>query len=330
MTVPVRRTLEQVTDGVRAWRRKNVLDLDDFSREEIDLVFQTTDAMRDVLARPMPRVPALRGTTIMTMFYEPSTRTRASFERAGKVLSADVINLSASGSSVEKGESLVDTIRTLSALGADAIVMRHAQSGAPYLAAQHTEVSIINGGDGAHAHPSQALLDMYTILSKRGRLEDLKVVIVGDVSHSRVARSDIWGMTKMGARVTLCGPSTLMPTDVLRAYAGAGDRLAVEEDLDKVIEGADVVMALRLQTERQAQGFLPSIREYARRYQVNNDRLRRASPDVLVMHPGPMIEGVEISAEAARGLSSVVDEQVENGVAIRMALFYLTIGGVEG
>lgn len=329
MTTRTRQGSEQVAGETKTWTRKDVLDLDDFSLAEIDLVLQTADAMREVLKRPIPRVPALHSTTVATLFYEPSTRTRASFERAAKVLSADTIAVTASGSSVEKGESLIDTVRTLESLGAAIIVMRHPQAGAPYLAARHVKASIINGGDGAHAHPTQALLDLYTIRDKLGRVEGLKVVIVGDIAHSRVARSNVWGLTRLGAHVTLCGPATLLPTELSRAFAEAGDFLAAEEDLEKALEGADVVMALRLQQERQAQGLLPSIREYVRRYQINQERFRRAHPQALLLHPGPVIEGVEVSAEVARSAHSVIDEQVENGVAVRMALLYLMAGGGE-
>jgi aspartate carbamoyltransferase catalytic subunit len=230
---------------------------------------------------------------------------------------------------VEKGESLIDTVRTLESLGTGIIVMRHPRAGAPYLAARHVTSSVINGGDGAHAHPTQALLDLYTIRDKLGRIEGLRVVIVGDIAHSRVARSNVWGLTRMGAHVTLCGPPTLLPLELSRAFAAPSGLLAVEEDLDKALEGADVVMALRLQQERQAQGLLPSIREYARLYQIDAQRFRRAHPQALLLHPGPVMEGVEVSAEVARSTHSVIDEQVENGVAVRMALLYLLAGWAE-
>ena len=313
--------------------RKHVLDLDDFSQEEISAILESARSMKEVLRRDIKKVPALRGKVVVTLFYEASTRTRVSFEEAGKVLSADVINMSASGSSTEKGESLLNTGLTIQAMGVDTIVIRHPHSGAPHLLAQHLDkVSIINAGDGLHAHPTQALLDLYTVQDKLGSLEGMKVVIVGDVLHSRVARSDIWGFAKMGAKVVLSGPATLMPTDLMRtsgdfARSSFASLVEVDTDLDQAIEGADVVMALRLQQERQHAGYLPSLREYIRRWQVNEDRLEKAKPGVMVMHPGPMNEGIEISNSIAHGGNSVIEDQVTNGVAVRMALLYrLTIG----
>jgi aspartate carbamoyltransferase catalytic subunit len=304
------------------WRRRHLLDLDDYSVDELDVLMRTTDAMKEVLSREVPRVPALRGTTVVTLFYENSTRTRASFELAGKVLGADVINISASGSSVTKGESLVDTVKTLRAVGADVLVMRHNRSGAPYLAARHADCSVINAGDGLHAHPTQALLDLYTMRSQLGDVRGKRVVIVGDVMHSRVARSNMWSLTALGAEIVLCGPPTLVPAGI-----GSGEGLLpparVETNLDRAIEGADVVMALRMQLERMHGGFVPGMREYSRLYQVNAERLARANPNALVMHPGPMNEGVEISHEVAHGLQSRVEEQVTNGVAVRMAVLWL-------
>ena len=315
-------------------RRRHVLDLDDFSQQEILEVLESAEGMSEVLHRDIKKVPALRGRVVVTLFYEASTRTRISFEEAGKILSADVINMSASDSSTEKGESLLNTGLTIQAMGVDIIVIRHPHSGAPYLLAQHLDrVGIINAGDGIHAHPTQALLDLYTVKEKLGRLEGLKIVIVGDVLHSRVARSNIWGFVKMGAQVILCGPSTLLPLDMLRP-SGNDDQdnplasVQVETNLDRALEGADVVMALRLQAERQNGGFLPSMREYIRRWQVTEARLSRANPDALVMHPGPMNEGIEISSTLAHGGRSVIEQQVTNGVAIRMALLYhLSAGG---
>lgn len=313
--------------------RRNVLDLDDFSPAEIVAVLDGAAGMREVLRRDIKKVPALRGRVIVTLFYEASTRTRISFEEAGKVLSADVINMSVSGSSVEKGESLLNTGLTLQAMGVDVIVIRHPHSGAPYLLARHLpRVSIINAGDGMHSHPTQALLDLYTIREKTGGLRNKKVVIVGDVLHSRVARSDLWGLTRLGARVTLCGPPTLLPLDLLdnggdRAEIHPFAQVEVDTDLDRAIENADVVMALRLQSERQRGGFLPSLREYIRRWQVTETRLARAKPNALVMHPGPMNEGIEISTAVAHGSESVIEEQVTNGVAVRMALLYQLCAG---
>lgn len=315
-----------------AWKRHHVLDLDDFSLAEIEAVMETADAMREVLAREVPRVPSLRGKTLVTLFYEASTRTRASFELAAKALGADVINIAAGASSVQKGESLYDTVRTLQAVGAQVLVMRHASSGAPYLVARHVRMNVINAGDGWHAHPTQGLLDLYTMRSHLGDLRGRRVVIVGDIAHSRVARSDLWGLTTVGAQVVVCAPPTLLPYGMRPDGAPAEEPLAlprveVETDLDRAVEGADVVMALRLQLERMTSGLLPSLREYARLYQVTEERLARARPGALVMHPGPMNEGVEISPAVARSLQSVIEEQVTNGVAVRMAVLYLLARG---
>jgi aspartate carbamoyltransferase catalytic subunit len=304
------------------WRRRHLLDLDDFSVDELDLLMRTTDTMKEVLSREVPRVPALRGTTVVTLFYENSTRTRASFELAGKVLGADVINISASGSSVTKGESLVDTVKTLRAVGADVLVMRHNRSGAPYLAARHADCSVINAGDGLHAHPTQALLDLYTMRAHMGDLRGKRVVIVGDVLHSRVARSNMWSLAAMGAEIVLCAPRTLIPAGA-GVVEGVLPPARVEHDLDRAVVGADVVMALRMQLERMHGGFVPGMREYSRLYQVNAVRLARAKPGALVLHPGPMNEGVEISHEVAHGMQSHVEEQVTNGVAVRMAVLWL-------
>ena len=320
--------------GGVGWRRRHVLDLDDFSRDEIETVLASAQGMSEVLHRDIKKVPALRGRVIVTLFYEASTRTRISFEEAGKILSADVINMSESGSSAEKGESLLNTGLTIQAMGVDIIVVRHPHSGAPYLLAQHLDkVGIINAGDGIHAHPTQSLLDLYTVREKRGSLEGLKVVMVGDVLHSRVARSNIWGFAKMGANVVLCGPTTLLPLDMLHAANnGRGNSplasVSIDTNLDRAIEGADVVMALRLQAERQGSGFLPSIREYIRRWQVTDARLSRANSQAMVMHPGPMNEGIEISSSIAHGSRSAIEQQVTNGVAIRMALLYHLSAGV--
>lgn len=326
MTRQTQGASEPVGSQSKAWNRTHVLDLDDFSRSEVETVFDVTDRMHEVLSRRAPRIPDLQSQTVVNLFYEPSTRTRTSFERAAKIMSADTINVSGSGSSVEKGESLVDTVRTLESMGTRVIVMRHSQAGAPYLAARHVQTSIINGGDGAHAHPTQALIDLYTIRKKLGAIEGLKVVIVGDILHSRVARSNIWGLACMGAEVTLCAPLTLLHNDFLLAYKEVEGHLNVEPELDLALENADVIMTLRLQEERQKQGLLPSIREYIKYYQINNERLRNAKPDALLLHPGPVMEGIEISADVSRSTNSVIDEQVENGVAIRMALLHLLAG----
>ena len=313
--------------------RKHILDVDVLSEDEIINILDQTDAMSEVLRRDIKKVPALRGRVIVTLFYEASTRTRISFEEAGKILSADVINMSSSGSSVDKGESLLNTGLTLQAMGVDVIVLRHPYSGAPNLLAKHLpKVSIINAGDGLHAHPTQALLDAYTVRSKWGSLNGMKIVIVGDVLHSRVARSAIWAFTKLGAEIVLSGPNTLMPVglNLVDGRANVLPPVSVQPDLDEAIRGADVVMALRLQNERQNGGYLPSLREYIRRWQITKDRLSSASKEVLVMHPGPMNEGIEISTEVAHGGRSLIEEQVTNGVALRMALLYqVSAGGYQ-
>ncbi len=307
---------------------RDLLDLDDYSSEEIMLLLETTSAMTEILSRPIRRVPTLRGKTIVNMFYEASTRTRSSFELAAKNLSADLVNVSASQSSVDKGESLVDTMRTLQALGADMIVMRHWEAGAPYLAASWLNASVINAGDGWHAHPSQALLDLYTVQQRLGTLEGLKLVIVGDILHSRVARSNLWGFGRLGAEIVLCGPPTLLSPEIL-GITGDMPQVSISYDLDAAIVDADVVMMLRLQRERMASGLLPSLREYAVRFGLTRRRLQRARPNALIMHPGPMNQGVEISPELAYGEQAVIEDQVANGVAVRMAIFYLLAGTAE-
>jgi aspartate carbamoyltransferase catalytic subunit len=313
-----------------AWSHRHLLDLDVVSWPEIELVLRTADAMREVLARPIAKVPALRGRNVTILFYEASTRTRVSFEVAARNLSADVVNIAAATSSVSKGESLVDTVRTVEALGAQLLVVRHATSGAPYLAADVFGGSVLNGGDGWHAHPTQALLDLYTMRERLpgGSVEGRKVVILGDVLHSRVARSNIWSLTAAGADLWLCGPPTLMRgfDAWARSGAAAGRRFQVTSDIAAALRDADVVMALRIQRERMASGLLPSLREYAARYGLTRERLAAAQPGALVMHPGPMNEGVEIAPDVAAGPQSVVTDQVTNGVAIRMALLYLLAG----
>jgi aspartate carbamoyltransferase catalytic subunit len=320
------------------WHHRHLLDVDGLTAADLDLVMRTTDSMTEILARPITKVPALRGRNVTIIFWEASTRTRVSFEVAAKNLSADVVNIAASASSVTKGESLVDTIRTIEALGAQMIVMRHGTSGAPYLAAEVFSGNVLNGGDGWHAHPSQALLDMYTMRSHLGDLRGKKVVILGDVLHSRVARSNVWSLTAAGADLWICGPTT-----ILRGYESWAARWAsrgpaahagftVTSDMDAAMRDADVVMALRLQRERMDAGLLPSLREYAARFGLTKERLRAASPEALVMHPGPMNEGVEIAPDVAVMDRSVITQQVTNGVAVRMALLYLLAGvhGTEG
>jgi aspartate carbamoyltransferase catalytic subunit len=312
------------------WRHHHLLDVDVLTGDELELVMHTTATMTEILARPIPRVPALRGWGVTNLFYEASTRTRVSFEVAAKNLSADVVNVTASASSVTKGESLIDTIRTLEALGARMLVIRHATSGAPWLAAETFGGSVINAGDGWHAHPTQALLDLYTMRTHLagGSVAGRKVVILGDVLHSRVARSNLWSLTAAGADVWVCGPATLLRG--FEAWAAAGvagtRRFTVTSDLAAALRDADVVMALRIQRERMASGLLPSLREYAARFGLTRERLAAAKPDALVMHPGPMNEGVEIAPDVAAGSQSVITDQVANGVAVRMAVLYLLAG----
>ena len=300
--------------------RRHVLDHDDIVRDELVEILETTASMKEVLRRSIKQVPTLRGKTVVNMFFEDSTRTRISFELAAKALSANVVAMTGKGSSVEKGESLIDTVRTLQALGADMLVIRHSESGAPYLVAQHFHGSVLNAGDGRHAHPTQALLDMFTINDKLGRIEGLKVVIVGDILHSRVARSNLWGLSAMGAEVVLCAPPTLIGPPAF--WKATWPNVTITYDLDEALAGADVIMALRLQKERQEHGLLPSLREYSRYFGVDAARVRRAAPHCLVMHPGPINEGVEIMPDVASSAQSVIEEQVTNGVAVRMALMY--------
>ncbi|ACV63166.1 aspartate carbamoyltransferase [Desulfofarcimen acetoxidans DSM 771] len=299
---------------------KDLLGIRELTVEEINLILDTATPMKDILKRKIKKVPTLRGRTIVTFFYEPSTRTRSSFDLAAKYLSADTIAISPSTSSVVKGESLKDTALTIEAMGANIIIIRHSAAGSPHLLAKTVRASVINAGDGTHEHPTQALLDMYTIREKKGTLKGLKVAILGDILHSRVARSNIWGLTKMGAEVRVTGPATLMPAEIEKL--GVKVYMSVEEAL----EGVDVINVLRIQLERQQQGLFPSIREYARLFGLNKQRLALARPDALVLHPGPMNRGVEIAPEIADGTQSVIVEQVTNGVAIRMALLYLLSG----
>ncbi|HEY8657293.1 MAG TPA: aspartate carbamoyltransferase catalytic subunit [Candidatus Limnocylindria bacterium] len=306
------------------WGRRHVLATDDWSRAEIEEVLDSTGAMLEVLSRPIRRAPALRGKTVILFFAEASTRTRVSFELAAKALSADVVNIGASGSSVEKGESLLDTVRTLTALGGDIVVMRHSASGAPYYIAAHSDAAVINAGDGWHAHPTQGLLDAYTLRTALGTLEGKRIVILGDILHSRVARSDIDTLVPLGARITLSGPATLLPSAWRCGMLPAGTEY--EPNVDRALAGADAVIALRLQKERQTAGLLPSLREYARVWGLSEERVRLMRPEAPVLHPGPMNEGVEIAASVAHGARSLIERQVTNGVAVRMALLYL-LGG---
>ena len=312
--------------------RKHILDLDDFTAEEIQLVLDNTVAMQEVISRSVRKVPALRGRTIVTLFHEPSTRTRVSFEQAGKILSADVINVSSSASSSKKGESLYNTALTIESMQADIIVVRHPHSGSPNFLARHLDSSIINAGDGYHAHPSQALLDLYTIQSHFGDIKGRKVAIVGDIMYSRVARSNLWGLTKMGAQVVLCSPPTLIPPDFVNGFPKTHPfaSVSITHNLSEAVKNADVIMALRLQAERQSRGRLPSLREYSRLYGINSETVKLAKEDVLIMHPGPINEGIEIDTEIAHGPHSAIQDQVTNGVAVRMALLYAVASANRG
>ena len=300
--------------------RKDLLGLEDLEASEIVSILDTARTFREVLDRPIPKVPSLRGLTAANLFFEASTRTRLSFELAEKRLSADTVNFQTSGSSVSKGESLKDTARNIEAMGIHLVVIRHSASGAPHYLARNLDAGVINAGDGTHEHPTQGLLDIYTIRECRGKIAGLRVAIIGDVAHSRVARSNIWGLTKLGASVTVAGPATMMPLEVERF----GVRVA--RSVDEAIEGADVVNILRIQLERQRSTLYSSLREYARVYGVTSKRLKRAKPDVTVMHPGPMNRGIEIAQDVADGANSVILQQVTNGVAVRMAVLYLLAG----
>jgi len=301
-------------------RHKDILGMKELTAEEINLILDTADSFAEVSTRDIKKVPTLRGKTIINLFYEASTRTRTSFEIAAKRLSADAVNISTSTSSVVKGETLIDTARTLEAMNPDIVIIRHSASGAPHLIARLVRHSVINGGDGFHEHPTQSLLDMLTIRRRKGTLKGLDVAIVGDIAHSRVAHSNIHGLTKMGCRVTVCGPAPMIPRDIEKLGA------AVTCDMNEAVRDRDIVMMLRIQLERHRAAF-PSIREYAKFYCLNRERIEMARPGALVMHPGPINRGTEIAPDIADGLQSVILEQVTNGIAVRMALLYLLSGG---
>ena len=306
------------------FEKKDILGMKDISVDEINLILETAESFLEISTREIKKVPTLRGKSVINLFYEASTRTRTSFEIAGKRLSADTINISASTSSVVKGETLIDTARNLEAMNPDVIVIRHSAAGAPHMLARLLRQSIINAGDGAHEHPTQALLDMMTIKEKKGRIDGLKVAIVGDIMHSRVARSNIYGLSKMGANVVLAGPATMLPRNIEQMG------VTVHTKLEDAIVDADVVMMLRIQLERQNQSIFPSLREYSQHYCLNRTNIQLAKKDVIVMHPGPINRGVEISPDIADDPScSVILDQVNNGVAVRMALLYLLTGGNE-
>ncbi len=303
------------------WTKKDLLGLRDLSREEIELLLQTAKSFQDISLRPVKKVPALRGKTVANLFFEPSTRTRISFELAEKRLSADTINMVGPTSSMVKGESLKDTARNIEALKVNIVVMRHSFSGAPHRLAPILKSSVINAGDGINEHPTQALLDMFTVIEKKGKLAGLKISFIGDILHSRVARSNIWGLTKLGAKVTVCGPKTLLPREIEKMG------VHVTTDLQEAVHDADVLNLLRIQLERQTESFFPSIREYAISYQINREILKRAKPDVMIMHPGPVNRGVEITSDVVDGPYSVILDQVTHGLAVRMAVLYLLSGG---
>ena len=305
-------------------RHKHLLGIEPLEAEEIRLILDTAESFLEISQRPIKKVPTLRGRTIVNFFMEPSTRTRSSFEIAEKRLSADSLNFSPSGSSVSKGESLLDTARNLEAMAPDMIIIRHPAAGAPHLLAKVCRSAIINAGDGAHEHPTQALLDAFTMRQKKGRIEGLEVAIVGDLRHSRVVRSNVFLLRKLGARVRVSGPPTLVPPGLERLG------VSVKTRMDEALEGVDVVMMLRVQKERMVGGAFPSLREYFQLYGLTEERMRRAKRDAIVMHPGPMNRGVEIAAEVADGPYSVILDQVTNGVAVRMAVLYLLSGGAVG
>jgi len=309
--------------AVTALRHKDLLGIADLTPEEIALVLDTAEAMKEVGTRPIKKVPALRGKTVVNLFFEPSTRTRTSFEIAEKRLSADTLNIAIGTSSVVKGETLADTALNLEAMSPDMIVLRHSSSGACHLLSRICRSAIINAGDGMHEHPTQALLDAFTIRERKRQLAGLKVTIIGDLLHSRVLRSNIQLLTKMGADVWVCGPPTLIPTDIRRFGVQATSAV------DEAIIDADVIMLLRIQLERMEGAYVPSLREYFRVFGMTEARLRLAKPDVIIMHPGPMNRGVEIASEVADGPYSVILDQVANGVAVRMAVLYLLSGGAE-
>ena len=303
------------------FEKKDILDMDSLDPDEISLILDTAEGMKEISERPVKKVPTLRGKTIVLFFQEPSTRTKLSFDTAAKRLSADSISISKSTSSIVKGETLIDTAKNLEAMKPDVIVIRHPSSGAPYLIAKRVRCSVINAGDGIHAHPSQALLDMMSVREKKGRIDGLKISIIGDIAHSRVARSGITGFSKMGAAVSVCAPHTMIPMGIERLGC------SISPTIEACLENADVIMMLRIQKERQGNILFPTEREYAALFGLNRERLALAKEDAVIMHPGPMNRGVEIASEIADSSRSIILEQVTNGVALRMALFYLTAGG---
>jgi aspartate carbamoyltransferase catalytic subunit len=302
---------------------KDLLGIKEMGTEEINLILETAESFKEVLKRDIKKVPTLRGKTIVNLFYEPSTRTRTSFELAGKRMSADVINITPSVSSIVKGESLIDTVKNIESMNSDFIIIRHSAAGAPYLISRILKGSVINAGDGSHEHPTQALLDLFTIREKKGRIEGLEIAIIGDIAHSRVARSNIYGLTKLGANVRVSGPPTMIPWGMERL----GVRVFYK--MEEALKDVDVIMMLRIQIERQEKGLFPTLREYAKLYCLTPERIKLAREDVIIMHPGPINRGTEISPEVADGPYSVILEQVTNGLAVRMAVLYLLSGETE-
>ena len=305
------------------WSRKDLLGLEELSKQEIELMLETAVSFKEISERPIRKVPALRGKTIVTFFFEPSTRTRASFELAAKRLSADTVTITASTSSLLKGETLRDTARNIEAMKIDALIMRHSSAGAPHMLAKILDASVINAGDGSHEHPTQGLLDIFTIKDRKKKIRGLNISIIGDIMHSRVARSNIWGLTKLGANVTVCGPSTLIPIGIEKMGVRVTTRI------EEAIEGADVLNILRIQLERQKAKFFPSLREYREDFGIDLDRLRSAKKDLLILHPGPINRGIELTPEIADGPYSVILQQVTNGVAVRMAVLFLLLGAAH-
>ncbi len=304
-------------NGYSLWTKKDLLDLESLSKEEIELILSTAESFKEVSRRQIKKVPALRGKTLVNLFYEPSTRTRISFEIAAKRLSLDVININAETSSVRKGETLIDTGKNIEALKVDIIVVRHRYSGAAAILARNLQLSVINAGDGWHEHPTQGLLDIFTLKEKLGRIEGVKVSIIGDIAHSRVARSNIWGLLKLGAEVSVCAPPLLMPSQIEKMG------VKVTYDLDEALREADAINVLRMQFERDAGEAFPQQLDYFKNYGITAERLRKAKRNIIVMHPGPLNRGVEISSEVADGPNSVILEQVTNGIAVRMAVLFL-------
>jgi len=302
------------------WKRKDLIGLEDLSKEEIEIILNVAESFKDVSTRSVKKVPALRGKTVVNLFFEPSTRTRTSFELAAKRLSADVLSFDVSSSSVSKGETIVDTAKNIEAMKVDCFIVRHSISGAPLIISKNVSSSVINAGDGCHEHPTQALLDLFTVKEKFGKIKGIRISIIGDILHSRVARSNIWGFKKLGAEVIICGPPPLIPKDIEKTG------VRVTFDINEAIENVDIVYLLRLQKERQKENYLPSLNEYSFLYGIDEERYEKIKERTFIMHPGPMNRGIEIKSEVAEKDSSLILQQVTNGIAVRMAVLYLTIG----